>query len=132
MSTTVRKVYELHDTSFGTNLFFNFICIGFLAEDSKVDGAVRPFQIFSDDQLIILYKDSQNILNLFPMTFLKMKGSGAMTVYFPLKKTCKSNTSAKNSERRDIRCVYQTCKESKSQARRKYKHHGMRSYQVII
>lgn len=49
MSTTVRKVYELHNTSFGTNLFFHFICIGFLAEDSKVDGAVRPFQIFSDE-----------------------------------------------------------------------------------
>lgn len=51
-SATVRKVHELHDTSFGTNLFFHFTCIGFLTEDSKVDGATRPFQIFSDDQLI--------------------------------------------------------------------------------
>lgn len=40
MNTTVKKVYELHDTSFGTSIFFYFTCIGFFTEDSKVDGAM--------------------------------------------------------------------------------------------
>lgn len=70
------------------NSFLHFTCILFLAEDCKIDRAMRPLKSFSDDQLI-LYRESQNTLNLFPMVFLKMKNSGAMTLYFPLKKPMK-------------------------------------------
>lgn len=66
-------------------IFFYFTCIGFLAEDSKIDRAMRLFEIFRDDQLIP-YINSQNILNLFPMIFLKLKG---LVVHFSLEKTHK-------------------------------------------
>lgn len=45
-------------------VFFYFTCIGFLAEDRKIDRAMRLFEIFHDDQLIP-YKNSQNNPNLF-------------------------------------------------------------------
>lgn len=84
MSNIVRKVYKLHVISLGKSIFY-FTCMGFLAEDSKIDRATRLFEIFHDDQLIP-YKNSQNNPNLFPMIFLKLKGLG---VQFSLDKTRK-------------------------------------------
>lgn len=66
-------------------VFFYFTCIGFLAEDRKIDRAMRLFEIFHDDQLTP-YKNSQNNPNLFPMIFLKLKGLG---VHFSLDKNRK-------------------------------------------
>lgn len=60
---------------------FHFVCTGFLAEVSGVDGATRSFQILSEKlSQLILYKDSQQILNLLPIIFLKMKDSEALPI----------------------------------------------------
>lgn len=104
VSTTSTTEEKCMMSPLGQTSFLHFAFIVFSAEDCKTDRAMRPLQILSDDQLI-LYKESQNILNLFPMVFLKMKDSGAMTIYFLLKKTCEGNNSEKNSEGRNIKSL---------------------------
>jgi len=102
-STTVSKVCELHDISFGTDLFFHFTSTRFLAEDSKVDGAMRSFQIFCDNQLINTVQGFSEHSKFVSNVISEDEGFRSYEVYFPLQKTCERSTSAKNHEKTTIR-----------------------------